>query len=144
MSIVKWDPWRELEEVRAQTNLLWDRFLSKLGAEAIGVPTIEFLPDTDVVETQFDFRIYMSVPGLVEEDIEIEVSSVALTVRGERHPPYDTKRRHVKEWRYGHFERKLTVDEPIDIDRVVASYEDGVLCIVLPKQNPQDGEVAAQ
>ena len=133
MSIVKWDPWKELHELRSRTDELWNTFLSKLSDVSEATQSVSFLPDVDVVETAYDFRVYISVPGMVEDDLEIEASATTLTVRGERHPPYDFDRDHVREWRYGFFERMLTMRMPIDVDQVKADYDAGVLTIVMPK-----------
>lgn len=136
MSIVPWDPWKELEELRSRTDHLWNTFLAKLSDTSESPHHVGFLPDVDIVETAHDFRIYMSVPGILEDDIEIEASSTSLTVRGERHPPYDSERDHTREWRYGFFERKLTFGKPVNIDHFQAEYEAGVLTIVMPKTDP--------
>ena len=133
MSIVKWDPWKELSELRSQTDELWNTFLAKLSDASEATQSVSFLPDVDVVETAHDVRVYMSVPGIVEDDLEIEASPQSLTVRGERHPPYDLDRDHSREWRYGFFERVLTLRTPVDVDRVKADFDAGVLTIVMPK-----------
>ena len=133
MSIVPWEPWKEMEQLRAHTDRLWDAFFAKLTHES-GAPQVEFLPDADVVETAYDFRIFIAIPGLIEDDIEIEATTTTLTVRGERQPPYDPNRHHVREWRYGFFERMLTVGKPISVDDIQANYDAGVLTVILPKQ----------
>lgn len=133
MSFVKWNPSKELDELRSRTDELWNTFLGKLSDASEATQSVSFLPDVDVVETGHDFRVYMSVPGMVEDDLEIEASPTTLTVRGERHPPYDLERDHVREWRYGFFERMLTLRKPIEVDRVRADYDAGVLTIVMPK-----------
>ena len=133
MSIVRWDPWKEMEQLRAQTDRLWDAFLAKLTVKE-SAAQIGFLPDVDVVETAYDFRVFIAVPGLVEDDIEIEPTDTSLIVRGEREPPYDSSRQHVREWRYGFFERKLTFGAPIATEDVQAIYESGVLTVIMPKQ----------
>lgn len=83
MSIVKWDPWKELNELRSQTDELWNTFLSKLSDTSEATQSVAFLPDVDVVETAHDFRVYFSVPGIIEDDLEIEATATTLTVRGE-------------------------------------------------------------
>ena len=140
MDIVPWDPWKELARLRAQTDRLWDEFLAKMAHDRGSDTAVGFLPDMDVVETAYDFRVYMAVPGLVEDDIEIEATVDSLTVRGERQPPYDPVRQHTREWRYGFFERRLSLREQISVDDVRATYDAGVLTVVMPKQKPVDDE----
>jgi len=136
MSLQPWDPWIELERVRAETEQVWDHFLKKLHPEyAPEHEPIAFLPDVDFVETRDDYRIYISAPGFVEEDIDITVDENALIVRGQRFPPYDRRRAESRltEWRYGYFERRVEFPQPIDAKQVRASYDAGVLTIVVAK-----------
>jgi len=133
MSITQWDPWKELDELRSLTDNLWNTFFAKLSDMSEAPQSVGFLPDVDIVETAHDIRIYMSVPGVVEDDLEIDASPTTLTVRGERHPPYDLDREHVREWRYGFFERQLSFAKPVDVERVKANYDAGVLTIVIPR-----------
>ena len=134
MSIIPWDPWKEMQRLRAETDELWDAFLTKFTEVNAGADAVSFLPEVDLVETAYDFRVYMAVPGLVEDDIHIEATNNTLTVRGERQPPYDLDREHVREWRYGYFQRDLTLRKPIEVDGIAATYAAGVLAIVMPKQ----------
>ncbi len=135
MNIIPWNPWREWDQLRRQTDQLWDRFLAKLNAAESAEQPIAFLPDTDIVETANEYRLYLSVPGLLEEDIDILVEAQTITVRGERHPPYDTEhaRRRAGEWRYGLFHRQFQFAEPIGRQQVQAFCEAGVLTILVPK-----------
>jgi HSP20 family protein len=110
-------------------------FLDKLTHAEAEAERIAFLPDVDFVETPREYRLYLSVPGLVEEDIDLAIGERSLTVRGERQPPYDPthSQRRLGEWRYGFFERRLQLPHPIRTDAVRASCDAGVLTVVLPK-----------
>lgn len=137
MALTRWDPWKEWERLRAETDRLWDQFLQKL-THAEAAP-IAFLPDVDFVETGREYRLYLSVPGLVEEDIDLVFGQQSLTVRGERQPPYDAAHsRRLSEWRYGYFERHFEFAKPVRTDAVRADYEAGVLTVVLPKTRGRD------
>ena len=136
MSLTPWDPWRELDRVRAQTEAIWNRFLQQLPPTSpVQREGIAFLPDIDFVETRDDYRLYIAAPGLVEEDLDITVRDNQLVVRGERAAPYDLGRahRHLAEWRYGYFERRIAFPQRIDVGTLRATYEAGVLTIVLAK-----------
>jgi HSP20 family protein len=136
MNLEPWNPWLELERVRAESEQLWNHFLKQLRPEEDSEhESIAFLPDVDFVETGNDYRIYISAPGLVEEDIDIVVRDQSLTVRGERYPPYDRHRAqdHLAEWRYGYFERHVDLPQHVDVQRLKASYETGVITIIVAK-----------
>lgn len=136
MNLLPWDPWKELERLKTQTDRLWDEFLEKLTQCEPEPERIAFLPDVDLVESPLEYRLYLSVPGLIEEDIDIDVEQHALTIRGERQPPYDLERagRRIREWRYGFFQRRVRLPIAIRPSAVRASYDMGVLTIVVPKE----------
>ncbi|REJ66373.1 MAG: Hsp20/alpha crystallin family protein [Planctomycetota bacterium] len=133
-----WNPWDELESVRAEAERLWDLFLDKVQPQFDDPrqSSIAFVPDVDLVETSDDYRLYLAAPGFVEEDIDIIVHNKHLTVRGLRHPPYDQQRQQsrLSEWRYGYFERQVEFPQPIDLERLRASYETGVLTVIVAKR----------
>ncbi len=136
MNLIRWEPWKELEDLRAEMDRMWDEFLDKLTHVEADPQPIAFLPDVDFVETPSEYRLYMSVPGLIEEDIDLSIGDYSLTVRGERQPPYDPShaRRRVGEWRYGFFERRVQFPRPIQTGAIRADYDAGVLTIVIPKE----------
>jgi len=81
--------------------------------------------------------VYMDVPGLSAESLEIEIENDMLTVRGERRPPAEVEdgERTVRriERRFGRFERSLRVPRGLDPDAIDASMADGVLTLHIPK-----------
>jgi HSP20 family protein len=85
--------------------------------------------------------VYMDVPGLNADTLEIELENDVLTVRGERPFPYATEDgdRSVRriERRFGKFERSLRVPRGLDPDSVEASLVDGVLTLRIPKPESQ-------
>lgn len=135
MNLIQWDPWEELERLREKTDRLWDNFLGKLTSDVGQERAIAFLPDIDFVESPGEYRVYLSVPGLIEEDIDLTIGEHELTVRGQRQCPYDVShaQARVHEWRYGYFERHVGLPRAIRPDAVRASYDTGVLTVILPK-----------
>jgi HSP20 family protein len=135
MNLIQWDPGTALQRLRADTDRLWDEYLDKLRRNESDRNPIAFLPDVDFVETGREFRLYLSIPGLIEEDIDLMVDQQILTIRGERQPPYDPSlaRSRLREWRYGFFERRIELPHPIQTGALRATYDAGVLTIVVPK-----------
>ena len=134
MNVVPWDPGEELHQLRSEIDRLWDAFNAKLTCDREGDETVGFLPEVDFVETAHDYRLFVAIPGLVENDIDIEVVGHTLTMRGERHPPYDLQRQHTREWRYGFFERSITFTRPLNPEQIRATFDAGVLTLVVPKE----------
>lgn len=92
-------------------------------------------PRVDIRETSEGFTFQFDLPGLKQEEIDIEFKEDNLTVRGERKLEQEEKREgYVRTERYhGKFQRSFTLKAPVDGDRVTATYRNGVLEIVLPK-----------
>ncbi len=135
MNLLPWDPGKELERLRERTERLWDEFLQKLTHDSPAQRQIAFMPDVDFVETSTEYRLYLSMPGLIEEDIDILIDEFSVTIRGERQPPYDPQHadRCVREWRYGFCERQFRLPQSVQPNTLRATYEDGVLTVILNK-----------
>jgi HSP20 family protein len=125
-----WNPWHELEDVERQIDRLLDAALGKLRHVVPG-REIAFVPRLDVVETGDEYRLYLALPGLVEEDIDISLEGRILVVRGERETPYDPRQAeaHVRQWKYGYFERRVELPRDLSSDAIQADYDAGVLTI---------------
>jgi HSP20 family protein len=98
-----------------------------------------FLPPADVLVTDDGVTVYMDVPGLRSEDLEIELENEVLTVRGERRNPYGGEEGNgARTWRriergFGRFERSIRVPRGLNPDAIQASLHDGVLELRIPK-----------
>jgi HSP20 family protein len=95
----------------------------------------QFVPSADVLVDDDGVTVYMDVPGMRAEDLEIEVENDVLTVRGTRPYPYEGQEGNVRrvERGFGRFERSLRVMPGLDPDAVEAAVHDGVLSLRIPK-----------
>ena len=94
-----------------------------------------FVPPADVTVSENDIVLTMDVPGLTADEISIELLGGYLFVRGERKRPQTaegTTFSHV-ERTFGRFERRIKVPEGINADGIMASVDNGVLSLILPK-----------
>lgn len=134
MDLERWNPWQELERVEREVERLLSSIYEKLGSAAAGRP-IAFVPRVDVVETPSDYHISLSLPGVIEEDIDISIDGNVLTVRGERESPAEKRGGsvRVRQWRYGYFERRIELPDDIDASSLEAMLENGVLTIRLAR-----------
>jgi HSP20 family protein len=133
MAIEVWDPFREAVSLRDAVNsLLLDSFVRPSGAPAGNGRGV--LP-IDVAENENEFVIKASLPGVKPEDVQITVHGDTLTIRGETRADEEKKggHWHVRERRFGQFQRSLSLATPVDADRAQAQYEHGVLTLTLPK-----------
>src|SRR3954449_8853814 len=94
-----------------------------------------WVPAMDLVEADDHFLLKADLPGLGEEDVNIEIRDNALTISGERKAEHETRERgwYRVERSFGRFSRSLTLPEGIDPDAVQASFDKGVLEVRIPK-----------
>jgi HSP20 family protein len=90
-------------------------------------------PALDVYQNKDQFTVLVELPGLKKEDIEISLQDGTLTVTGERKHERKGAEGYKSERFYGRFQRSVTLPATIDGSTVKASYQDGLLKVVLPK-----------
>jgi HSP20 family protein len=132
MALVRWDPIRELDSLQSDMNRLFDGFFQ---ARAGNEVNRRWIPAMDLVETADHLVLRADLPGMSEEDIEIEIKDGVLTVSGERKTEHEDKGEgyHRVERSFGRFSRSLTLPDGIDADSVNASFDRGVLEVKIPK-----------
>jgi HSP20 family protein len=95
----------------------------------------------NVSETDNELRVSLELPGVTEEDIDINLESDVLTIRGEKKLEEERgggkENYHFVERSYGSFQRSLRLPFQANPDEVRASFENGVLTITVPKTAQQ-------
>lgn len=93
------------------------------------------LPKMDLMEEDDCFRMTFELPGMDEKDVEVELHDNVLTIKGEKKAESEEKedKYSYTERSYGSFHRSIPLGADILTDKVEASFEKGVLMIVLPK-----------
>lgn len=100
---------------------------------AIRVASRAWRPAAEVFETAEAVVVRVEIAGVNEEDLEIAVHPDALVVEGVRRcPPCEARRFDLAEIRHGPFRLELPMRRVVDVDRVEASYDRGLLTVVLP------------
>ena len=96
-------------------------------------------PQMDIIETPDEIVILAEIAGVNKENLEIEINSKAVKLRGRRPevPRVENSTYRLAEIQYGQFERILFLPALIDTDKVTASYLDGFLQVKLAKM-PRD------
>ena len=132
MALVRWDPIRELDSLQGDMNRLFDRFFE--GRVANGTAR-RWIPAMDLVETDDHLVLRGDLPGMSEDDIDIEIKDNVLTVSGERKAESEEKGEgyHRVERAFGSFSRSLTLPHGVDADHVNAEFDKGVLEVTIPK-----------
>lgn len=132
MTLVRWDPWREMEE-------LVDRYNRALGDQQAGGQEVirkgDWSPRVDIAETDSEFIIKAEIPEVKKEDVKVTVENGILVLHGERKQEKEEegKTYHRIERHYGIFNRSFTLPETVVAEKVKAGFKDGVLTITLRK-----------
>jgi HSP20 family protein len=127
----RWEPLSELEQLTERMRQLFDQTIG-LSWPAPST-TGGWSPLADVEETDDAYVVEAELPGVKQEDIEIELLSNELTISGEvaQRERTGTMRRQAR--RTGRFEYRLTLPDHVDADKVDATLADGVLTVRVPK-----------
>src|SRR5437588_1587539 len=132
MAIERWEPFREAVSLRdAMNTLLQESFVRPGAGSSNGLGTLPL----DVSETEDAFVVKASLPGIKPEDVQITVHGDTLTIRGESKAEEEKKGEHwhLRERRFGAFQRSVSLATPVNSDKAQAQYEHGVLTLTLPK-----------
>ena len=130
-NLIRWEPVREMMTLReAMDQLFNDAFtrpVSMSGGSAI--PAIDLYQNNDSVVVK------AALPGLKADDVQISVTADVLTLRGEFKQENEQKDTtyHIREQRFGSFERSIMLPSDVQTDKAKADFENGILTITLPK-----------
>lgn len=94
-------------------------------------------PPMNVAETDNEFRIELAVPGMKKNDFKVNVDGNSMTISAEKkeESKNESDKDIRREFSYRSFTRSFTLDNRIDSSKIDASYEDGVLKLILPKKD---------
>jgi HSP20 family protein len=133
MALIRWEPVRELDSLQSEMNRLFDGFFGNRASN--GAPARRWIPAMDLVEEQDQFVLRADLPGLSEDDVEIEIKDSVLTISGERkaEETREGEGYYRVERAFGHFSRSLSLPEGVAADQVTANFANGVLEVRVPK-----------
>jgi HSP20 family protein len=133
MALIRWEPARELN------SLFSSIFDTPTGTVPAGR---RWLPAMDLVETDDHFVLRTDLPGVSEDDVDVELDNDVLTVSGERKAEHETREKgyYRVERASGSFRRSLRLPDGVDPEAIEASFDKGVLEVRIPKpeqRNPR-------
>lgn len=140
----------QVHSLHQDINRLFDEFFGRNESlfssgfgELAGMPwersELNAYPRIDFHESEKEFRISAELPGMSEEDIELNLSDDVLMIKGEKKEEKveDDKGWYRMERRYGSFSRVIPLPSEVDSAAVSASMKNGVLRVTLPKKVEQ-------
>jgi HSP20 family protein len=135
MNLVKWDPFRELEDMSSRLNRIFGRPALRTGTDNEMMAVADWMPSVDISETDTAYLIKGEIPGVKKEDVKVTIQDGMLTIQGERKQEKEEKGKkfHRVECSYGSFVRSFRVPDDADEAAVKAEFKDGMLNVTLPK-----------
>jgi len=129
-----WSPFRQLTNLRDEIDRLFESPLTELTHSSQQFLS-GWLPPVDLYEDKDNLHIKAELPGMNKEDIDVSVHDGVLSISGERKEDSNHKDAQVyrAERFVGRFQRTVSLTTPVSVDKVKATYKDGILSIVLPK-----------
>ena len=134
-NLTRWEPARETMTLReAMDRLFDDAFtrpfsLSREGGSSWSSPAI------DMYQTDDEVVVRAALPGIKPDEVQINVHGDVLTIRGETKHEEEKKDKswHIREHRWGAFERSVRIPTGVIADQAKAEFDNGILMISLPK-----------
>jgi len=129
-NLTRWEPMREMMTLREAMDRLFDDAFTR----PISLSGVSTTPAVDMYQTNEDVVVKVTLPGLKPEDVNITVTGETLTLRGEFKHENEQKESnyHIREQRYGSFERSILLPTDVKADKAKADFEDGILTIKMP------------
>ena len=134
MALVRFDPLQELDEIQARLGRLFPVRTTRTPEAGEGL-LADWLPATDVHETEKEYVIKADLPEVAKEDVKVNLQDGVLTIEGERRREKEEKGKkfHKMEREYGKFVRRFVLPTEVEATLVRAEFKEGVLNVHLPK-----------
>jgi HSP20 family protein len=135
MNLIKWDPFKELEEVSSRLNRIFGRTPARTESDSEMLAMADWVPSVDISETDSGYLVKGEIPGVKKDDVKVTVQNGMLTIQGERKQEKEEKGKkfHRVECSYGSFVRSFRVPDDADESKVKAEFKDGMINVTLPK-----------
>lgn len=132
MSMMRYEPWSLLEQVRREM----ERAMDSRTSEGSSVATSDWVPAVDIREDADGFLIKADIPGVDPNDIEVHMENGVLTIKGEKESEKKEEREGYKrvERSFGSFYRRFGLPDSADPNKITASCNHGVLEVRIGKQ----------
>ncbi len=151
MALIRWDPFREIERydpfremssLQREMNRLFDRMMSTTG-DGGEMASIAFIPAAEMHENPDNIKLRIELPGMEAKDLDVKVTAEAVSISGERKAETQAEEKGMKrsEFRYGRFQRMIPLPARIQNDKVQAEFQNGVLCLTMPKAEEEKNKV---
>ncbi len=135
MSLIKYDPFRELKSLQDEMNRLFMTSVPR-GFGQEDMASGGWAPNVDIYESENEIVLEAELPGMKREDFEVSIENNVITLKGERSFEKKDERDnyHRVERAYGSFTRSFSLPRSVSADGTSADFKDGILRVSLPKK----------
>lgn len=114
-----------------------DFFNDFVNGDAMNKEMLSYVPAVNISERANDFMIELAAPGVSKEDFKVEVENGILTISSQKseEKKEGDSRFTRREFSYSSFKRSFSLPEHVQTDNIEATYNNGVLVLVLPKKD---------
>jgi HSP20 family protein len=135
MTIMRYDPFRDLRTLQEEVNRLFSTNMSRAFDDE-GIGRGAWAPSVDIYENKDHIVLEAELPGMNQEDFDLSIENNVLTLRGERkfEKTDENDNYHRVERSYGAFTRSFTLPQTVSAEGATAEYNNGVLRVTLPKR----------
>jgi HSP20 family protein len=132
-NLTRWEPAREMMTLREAMDRLFDDAFTRPFNIRDGWSMST--PAVDMFQTDNEVVVRASVPGLKADEVQINITGDVLTLKGGVKQEEERKDRawHIREHRFGSFERSIALPTAVKTDKAEAVFENGILTVTLPK-----------
>ena len=147
MALIRWEPVTELNTIQNEMNRLFNTFFDQPTPPRGNGVARRWMPAIDLVETADHYVLRADLPGLSDEDVNVQLEDNVLTISGERKTQHEQHEEgyYRIERAFGNFARSLTLPDGVNPDTVQAHFDRGVLEIRIPKpeqKKPRQVQIA--
>ena len=130
-NLIRWEPAREMMTLREAMDRLFDDAFTRPLTLRDGWSA----PAIDMYQTDDEIVVKAALPGIKPDEVQINITGEVLTLKGETKHEEEKKEKawHMREQRYGSFERSVILPTDVVADKDKAEFENGILTITLPK-----------
>ncbi len=133
MTYIKMSPWKNFENAAKRMS----QFAGEL-ERGLTIESGSFSPRTDIAEDAEKYYMCIELPGIQKEDVKISVNEEReLTIQGTKNAIGNEAKSLLKSERaYGTFSRTFLLPENLDLQKISAKFENGILELSMPKIEP--------
>lgn len=121
-------------------NTVVDHLFNGSIADFVGSDFVSSQPSVNVIESDKEFRIELAAPGLKKKDFQLNIEKDQLTISVEKkkEETVESDKFTRREFAFSSFERSFTLSEKVDKNKIAATYENGILNIIIPKKEIEE------